>query len=184
MSRILLASQNSIKIEETRLVFPEVGTLDLELLEVQHTDPAEVVRHKLAQVRALDLEVPVLVEDTGLAVDAWDGLPGALVKWFVGGLGPARLKELMATPGAPLGATATSAVGLVHRGDCEVWVGHLAGRLVDARGGLGGWTPIFEVGATGQTLGEMSLADRMHHTMRRAPLERARGWLTARGWTG
>ncbi|GGW75788.1 non-canonical purine NTP pyrophosphatase [Streptomyces caelestis] len=180
MVRVLLASQNSIKLEEVRAIFPDTEVLDIDLHEVQATDVSVVVRHKLEQVAALGLPHPVVVEDTGLALEAWDGLPGALIKWFVGHLGAQRLKEVALGAGGPARATAVSAVGVVHGGECRVWEGRLDGRIVDARGELGGWTPVFEVADTGQTLAEMSFEDRLRYTMRREPLEHAREWLTRR----
>ncbi|MFI9503646.1 non-canonical purine NTP pyrophosphatase [Nocardia sp. NPDC052566] len=178
-STVLLASRNSIKIEEVRTFFPGIDVLDAELLEVQSVDVVRVVEHKLEQVAALRLPVPVIVEDTGLAVEAWNGLPGALVKWFVDGMGAQRLKESI--HGAePLAAIATSAVGVVFDGEQEIWAGHTEGRLVDGRGELGGWTPIFEVDGTGLTLGEMNFDQRMRWTMRREPLMAAREWIAKR----
>ncbi|WP_329251643.1 non-canonical purine NTP pyrophosphatase [Streptomyces sp. NBC_01478] len=179
MNKVLLASQNSIKLEEVRSVFPEVDVVRVDLLEVQSVDVRRVVEHKLEQVAALRLPVPVLVEDTGLAVEAWNGLPGALVKWFVDGLGAQGLKDAFPADG-PATAIATSAVGVVFDGERAVWEGHTEGRLVDSRGGLGGWTPVFEVKDTGLTLGEMTFADRMRWTMRREPLLAARDWISKR----
>ncbi|RLU81630.1 non-canonical purine NTP pyrophosphatase [Streptomyces griseocarneus] len=179
MSKVLLASQNAIKLEEVRSVFPEIDVLRTDLLEVQEVDVRRVVEHKLEQVAALCLPVPVIVEDTGLAVEAWNGLPGALVKWFVEGVGAQRLKELFHGP-EPVTAVATSAVGVVFDGEREIWEGHAEGRLVDGRGLLGGWTPVFEVRGTGRTLGEMGFEERMRWTMRREPLLAAREWIAGR----
>lgn len=154
--------------------------LDVELPEVQSVDPRAVVLDKVEQVAAMGLPDPVIVEDTGLAIEAWNGLPGALVKWFLGRLGPQGLKDAATAGGGSARATATSAVGVAYEGAWQVWEGRLDGRLVDARGPLGGWTPVFEVGETGLTLGEMDFADRMRHTMRREPLEAALAWLEER----
>lgn len=179
MNKVLLASRNSIKIEEVRTVFPDIGVLQHELLEIQAVDVRSVVEHKLDQVAALRLPVPVMVEDTGLAVAAWNGLPGALVKWFVDGMGAQRLREAFPGP-EPVTAVATSAVGVVFDGERAIWEGHTEGRLVDSRGQLGGWTPIFEVAGTGRTLGEMDFDTRMRWTMRREPLREARDWISKR----
>ncbi len=51
------------------------------LFEIQTQDIDELVFHKCQQAYDL-LKCPVLVEDSGLLFNAWDGLPGALVKWF------------------------------------------------------------------------------------------------------
>ena len=37
---------------------------------------------------------PVLVDDTGLAVHAWNGLPGALVAWFIDTVGPQGILDM------------------------------------------------------------------------------------------
>lgn len=177
----LFASSNPIKLEEARQVFLDLEALELDAPEIQDTNPLAVVRHKLATVGTLGLEHPVIVEDTGLAIDAWGGLPGALVKWFVGRLGPDGLARIsLGHNGEANGAQAVSAVGVYDRGESHTWVGTIRGRIVAPRGELGGWTPIFEVEGTGKTLAEMDLAERMTVTMRRRPLQEARTWLAAR----
>ncbi len=62
----------------------EVAVKDVEIPEIQSLDFAEVARAK-AIVAAGALGVPVLVEDSGLAVDAWGGFPGPLTKWVTAG---------------------------------------------------------------------------------------------------
>lgn len=172
--------------------------IDLELDEVQSPDPVVVVRHKLDQVLRVagaggaGLDAPVVVEDTGLAVRHWGTLPGALIKWFVEELGPARLAGVLSAGAVPSGnagagsdgegvaATATSAVGVAFRGRSGVWAGSTQGRIVAPRGSLGGWTPVFEVDGTGKTLAEMTLDERMTHTMRAGPFRLAQSWLEER----
>lgn len=174
-----LASRNAIKIEETRAVFPDLVQVDVDLLEVQDVDPRVVVNHKLDQVTELNLPYPVIVEDTGLAFEAWQGMPGALVAWFVDHLGPEGIWDIL----APLGdraAVATSALGVVHRGERAHWSGITSGRVVSPRGPTAGWTSLFEVDGTGLTLAEMSVAERHAVTMRRRPLRHCRVWLDAR----
>jgi non-canonical purine NTP pyrophosphatase (RdgB/HAM1 family) len=192
MARVLLASQNAIKLEEARRIFADVAVIDLELDEVQSPDPVVVVRHKLDQVLRAGLGAPVIVEDTGLAVRHWGGLPGALIKWFVEELGPARLAGVLSadadagvggSPAKGVMATATSAVGAAFCGESRVWAGSTQGRIVAPRGSLGGWTPVFEVGGTGKTLAEMTLDERMTHTMRAEPFRLARAWLAAQART-
>jgi len=181
MRRIRFASTNPIKLAEAGEIILGLEALTLDLPEIQSTDPAVVVRHKLASVAALGLEDPVIVEDTGLAIDSWGGLPGALVKWFVERWGAAQLAHISHIDGRGRGAEAVSAVGVLHYGDVRVWSGRIRGRIVEPRGDLAGWTPIFEVDGSGKTLAEMDFAERMSVTMRRAPLMEARDWLAERG---
>jgi non-canonical purine NTP pyrophosphatase (RdgB/HAM1 family) len=181
--RVLVATRNPIKLEEIRHFLPPAEVFDVDLLEVQAVAPAEVVAHKLDQVAALRLPDPVLVEDTGLALAAWHGLPGALVKWFVDELGPAGVTASLRDD-ASRDAVATSAVGVTCAGRRRVWEASVAGRIVAPRGSLGGWTPVFEVAGTGRTLAEMSLPERLRHTMRREPLLAAARWLAEQGRDG
>lgn len=178
-----LASRNVIKIEETRAVFPHLVPVDVHLLEVQDVDPRVVVDHKIEQVAALDLPYPILVEDTGLAFAAWRGMPGALVAWFVDSLGPAGIWDVVA-PLENHTAVATSALGVVHRGERALWSDSILGRVVAPRGPTAGWTSVFEVEGTKLTLAEMSVTDRLAVTMRRQPLQRCRAWLDARTPSG
>lgn len=53
-----------------------------DLDEIQTLDAAELIEHKARQAYA-QLKEPVLVEDVTLTFDAWDGLPGPFVKFFV-----------------------------------------------------------------------------------------------------
>ena len=182
MPTVRFASTNAIKLEEARAILPEIEEVRLSLPELQTVDPEVVVRHKLDAVRALDLPRPVLVEDTGLAVEAWAGLPGALVKWFVEELGPREFARIIRAGTAQPRALATSVVGLIAADDTvHVWRGQTSGSIVTPRGELGGWTSIFEVDGHGNTLAEMTFTDRMTVTMRRTPLEEARTWLHREG---
>ena len=54
----------------------------LELDDIQSVDVRKVSQHKAKQAYDI-LQKPVLVEDVGLAFTALNGLPGALIKWFV-----------------------------------------------------------------------------------------------------
>ena len=60
----------------------DVAIHKLDLDEVQSVDVRKVSEHKARQAYDI-LKTPVLVEDVGLAFDALNGLPGALIKWFV-----------------------------------------------------------------------------------------------------
>ncbi|WP_097922394.1 non-canonical purine NTP pyrophosphatase [Streptomyces sp. wa1063] len=173
---VRLASRNAIKFDETQGVFPDVSRLSLDLTEIQDTDPRVVVQHKLDQVAALNLDHPVIVEDTALGFHSWNGLPGALIAWFVEKLGPEGIWDLVAAA-EDRRAIAVSAVGIVHHGQQATWHDSTEGLLVAPRGPAAGWTSIFEVARTGQTLAEMSRATRHQVTMRRAPLVKAREWL-------
>ncbi|WP_328499704.1 non-canonical purine NTP pyrophosphatase [Streptomyces sp. NBC_00457] len=177
MRKVLFASTNSIKLEEAKEVIPQIHGIGIGIDEIQALTPDEVVRHKLEQVLKLSWDDPVIVEDTGLEIDSWNSLPGALVKWFVDGMGAREIARLTALKGENCGADAVSSVGVGYNGEVQVWTDRIRGKIVAPRGELGGWTPIFEVEGSGKTLAEMSFSERMFVTMRRRPLEKANAWL-------
>ena len=80
---------------------------------IQPLDVVTVAARKAADAFA-QLREPVLVDDTGLAVHAWDGLPGALVVWFLGTVGPQGILD-MAAGLTDRRATVSTALGLRRR---------------------------------------------------------------------
>jgi non-canonical purine NTP pyrophosphatase (RdgB/HAM1 family) len=182
-SRVLFATTNELKLSEARSVIPSVEGIPLDMPEIQSTDVAEVVQAKLEFVMKLALEDPVIVEDTGLYVKAWNGLPGAFIKWFIDGMTPDGFAALVVQDHQGVETDAVSAVGVVYRGETSVWTGKTRGRIVRARGEERGWNSIFEESVCGRTFGELNDSERLTLSMRRRPLEDVRSWLAERGIT-
>ena len=90
----------------------EVTQARAELTEVQSLDVATVAARKAADAYG-QLREPALVDDTGLAAHAWNGLPGALVAWFIDTVGRRaswtwpRESPTAVRPSAPRSATPT-----------------------------------------------------------------------------
>ena len=114
--------------------------------EVQALDFAEVAAHKARS--AYDAlgrpPYPVLVEDSGLVVGAWNGLPGALTKWFLSSVGNEGLLGMLC--GGDRRASAVCAVAVADsRGEVRVFRGEVGGSIAPEPRGEGGfgWDPIF-----------------------------------------
>ncbi len=180
LPRVLFATSNEIKLEEAKQILPSIRPRPMEFQEIQSQDTREVVTNKLWQIRGQEPSEAYMVEDTGLSFLSWNMLPGAMIKWFIEGLGTTGLADLVRGQGADNRAVATSAVGVRFQGVMKVWSGTLDGTIVSPRGQLGGWTSIFEVAGIGKTLAEMSAAERLAVTMRREPMEQAISWLGIR----
>lgn len=87
IDRVTLITGNPGKAREYSTILGiEVTATRLDLVEIQSLDVATVVERKATDAYA-KLHRPVLVDDTGLALDAWNGLPGALVAWFLDTVG-------------------------------------------------------------------------------------------------
>jgi XTP/dITP diphosphohydrolase len=109
--------------------------------------------------------LPAVADDSGLCVDALNGMPGVLSARWAGGHGDDKanldlvLAQVADVPGTRLGAQFVCAAALVVPGGAE-WVvtGRVEGRLIRAPRGSGGfgYDPIFLPGGFSQTTAEMT----------------------------
>ena len=178
VARLVLVTSNPGKAREVaRILGRPVEHVALDLPEEQALDVAEVVAGK-ARAAFAAVGRPVLVEDTGLALDHLNGLPGALVRWFLLTIGPAGICALV-PPGAPRGATARTAVARCDGERVDLFVGETRGVVVpEPRGGHGfGWDPVFQPDGSERTFAEMGPEEKMRFGMRRKALDALRGWL-------
>ena len=72
---VVLVTSRPEKAEEARRLGIAVERIDLDLSEPQALDPGEIVDAK-ARAAFARLDRPVLVEDSGLQIAAWNGFPG------------------------------------------------------------------------------------------------------------
>ena len=172
---LVFVTGNAGKVRDVEAILGSpIERVDLDIPEIQALDVAEVVRQK-ALVAFERLARPVMVEDTGLYLDALNGLPGALVRWFLVTIGPGGICALI-PPGADRRATARTAVALCDGEEVEVFTGETRGVIVPAPAGAGGfgWDPIFQPHGASRTFAEMDQAEKNRHSMRRQALERVR----------
>src|ERR687895_2454215 len=128
----------------------ELERADLDLPEIQAIEPAEVAANKARAAReALGApEIPVLVEDSGLMVDAWDGFPGALTKWLMRSVGNEGLLRMI-SPDEDRSARAVCVVALAEAdGTVRTFRGEVPGTLAPEPRGAGGfgYDPLFVPG--------------------------------------
>lgn len=171
----LFVSGNAGKAREVVAILGfSLERLEADVPEIQTLDVAEVVHEKALAAYALAGR-PVLVEDTGLYISALNGLPGALVKWFLATVGPAGICAML-PPDAPRAATARTAVALHDGAEVLVLTGEVPGQITLApRGENGfGWDPIFLPDGAPGTFAEMAQAEKNHYSMRRLALEQLR----------
>jgi non-canonical purine NTP pyrophosphatase (RdgB/HAM1 family) len=112
-----------------------------------------------------------LIEDTGLYIAAWDGLPGALVKWFVQRVGVQGICQMLQAF-TDRRAWAESILA-VHDGQLRTYRGRIEGSIaVEPAGDAGfGWDPIFIPLGAEKTFGEMAPAEKDQYSMRRLAFE-------------
>ena len=184
--QLVFVTSNPYKAREaTEILQAGVQATDLDLPEIQAVDLKTVAREKARAAHSAlgEPEHPVLVEDSGIVFEAWDGLPGALTKWFVKSVGNEGLLRMLS--GFEDRSARAVCVVAVARGPVEsavqTFTGEVAGSIAsEPRGSLGfGWDPIFIPATQSRTYAE--LGARKHEDSHRSRAFRAaRDWLERR----
>jgi XTP/dITP diphosphohydrolase len=179
---ILLASRNAKKVAELRRILapelPDVEVLGLDdVAPYPETPETGATLAENALLKARDgfahSGLPTIADDSGLAVDALNGMPGVLSARWSGGHGDDEanlrlvLAQLAGTPDERLGASFVCAAALVGPAGEVVVDGRMPGRLVRApKGDNGfGYDPIFVATGNNVTNGELepALKDAISH---------------------
>lgn len=167
MKDITLITGNEAKAAEMgRLLGVSVAHKKISLPELQDIDVAVVARAK-AEAAYKAIGTPVFVDDTGLYVNAWNGLPGALIAWFLDGVGIQGLLRMMQA-WDDRSARVVTALGYCDEAGSKIFVGEVKGTItLRAQGKDGfGYDPIFMPEGQSKTFAEMSPAEKDTCSMR------------------
>ena len=159
MKAIFVTTNEHKRREVQQILGVALDGADLDLPEVQAIDPAEVAAEKARAAREAlgDTDLPILVEDSGLMVDAWGGFPGALTKWVMQSVGNEGLLRMLA-PGEDRSASAVCVVALAEAdGKVRTFRGEVRGKVAESPRGEGGfgYDPVFVPGWSSMTYAEM-----------------------------
>ncbi|MEU8900992.1 RdgB/HAM1 family non-canonical purine NTP pyrophosphatase [Nocardia sp. NPDC048505] len=162
MSRVLVASRNAKKLNELRRILADAGIAGIEIVGLDDVPPypeapetgATFEENALAKARdgAAATGLPCVADDSGIAVDALNGMPGVLSARWAGGHGDDAannallLAQLGDVPDERRGAQFVSTCALVVPGGEEIVVrGEWPGRVDRAPRGDGGfgYDPLF-----------------------------------------
>ena len=176
--RVVLATQNAHKLVEMRRILDEAG-LDIELIGTEEfpdlTDVAETgstfAANALLKARSVCAEtgLPAIADDSGLGVDALNGMPGIFSARWSGSHGDdlanlnLLLGQLTDVPDARRGAAFHCAAAVVLPDGTErVVEGTIDGTLIrEPRGSNGfGYDPIFVPVGESRTTAEMSAEEK------------------------
>ena len=175
---VVLATRNAAKLRElARILGAEDRGAQIRLAGLDEFPGAPDVpetgatfeENALLKARAIAdyTGLPAVADDSGLCVDALNGMPGVLSARWAGGHGDDKanlelvLAQVADVPDARLGARFVCAAALVVPGrPAREWVvtGRVEGRLIRAPRGSGGfgYDPIFLPDGFGQTTAEMT----------------------------
>jgi len=174
VSRVLLATRNRAKLAELRRILASLEVMGLDEVP-PYPEPVEsgltFADNALLKARsgARASGLPAVADDSGIAVDALNGMPGVFSARWAGKHGDdlANLRLLLgqvaAVPDAALGAAFVCAAALVLPDGREfVTHGRQPGRLVrEPRGDGGfGYDPIFVADGLDRTNAELAPAEK------------------------
>jgi XTP/dITP diphosphohydrolase len=184
---IFFATNNINKFDEAREVLQDynvaVGMLRVKAAEVQSDSLEEI-----AQASAVDAfkksNLPIIVEDAGLFIEAVNGFPGPYAAYAYKTIGNRGLLKLMENA-ENRKAMFKSVVAYNSRelGRPTCFVGEVAGEITkQEKRGAGksgfGFDPVFKPANVGRTFAEMSIAEKNVYSHRALALRRFAKWYT------
>lgn len=167
MKDIVLITGNAGKVAElSRLLGVAVHGQKVPVPELQATDVRLVATAK-AQAAYDQLRRPVLVDDTGLYIDAWGELPGALIAWFLDNVGCEGILKML-QGWDDRSARVVTALGYCDEHGVQVFEGEVQGSIATSmRGERGfGYDPIFVPKGMDQTFAELEPSQKDAISMR------------------
>jgi len=174
---MILVTGNKNKIKEFEYILGfQMENIDLELEEIQSIDVEEVARHKARNAYNI-LQKPVIVEDTGVYFEELNGLPGALIKFFVKNLSLEKICSLVKENRK----AKTIACIVFFDGKEEIIIkGETRGEIaINPRGNNGfGWDPIFIPEGYSKTFAELTSEEKQSKFMRQQAIAQLRDTLT------
>lgn len=164
------------KFAEVQAMIPDIRPISTDLPEIQSMDAREVIRFKLEMARE-KWDGEFIVEDTSLYMDALNGLPGPLIKWFLQAMGGRGLNDIADRMMNRL-AVARTVIGYSNNGDPQFFIGEVHGYIVPPRGRGGfGWDKIFQPSGEKYTFAEMTPEEKSRISSRARAVEKLKRFL-------
>ncbi|MDD1680674.1 MAG: RdgB/HAM1 family non-canonical purine NTP pyrophosphatase [Methanoregula sp.] len=175
--KITMVTGNAGKAAEVADFFGgllEVGHIALEIPEHRSNDVGEIARGK-ARYAYSQLNIPLIVDDTGFFITALGGFPGPYAAYVLNSIGNTGILKLMEGI-SDRTARFTTGIAYADEHGIEVFTGTLEGKIAhEPRGKNGfGYDPIFETGE--KTLAEIPLSDKSKISHRARALSAFYDW--------
>ncbi|KKP96193.1 MAG: Non-canonical purine NTP pyrophosphatase [Microgenomates group bacterium GW2011_GWC1_38_14] len=178
MKKLLFATGNKGKIIEAEHILGiPLETVNIEIDEVQSMDLEYVAKRK-AEAAFKILRKPVIIDDVGVFIEAWNGFPGPFAKFILDKLGNRRVLEILKSE-KNRNVTVTSAVGYRDGKNTHVFLGEVQATLAHEERGTEGWgfDPIIIPLGQKLTYAEMGLLGKSKLSHRKKALEKFRKFL-------
>ncbi len=171
MNKIYFATGNEGKIKEARAILGiEIEPLSLSVPEIQTLDPI-ICAEKKAEYAYSAAKKPLLVEDTSLIFESWNGLPGVFIDYFMKTLDVKGILKLMKYEKNRKAYAQTTYSFFDGKEKITVF-GKIEGKISKtAKGANGfGWDSIFVPEGKTKTFAEMSDTEKNMISMRKIAL--------------
>ncbi len=169
--KIYFVTGNMNKLREfEQILGTKLKSVKMHVDEIQAIDVKKVVEHKTKQAYE-KIGRPVITEDTGLYLEAWKGLPGALIKWFDKAIGYKNIPNLLE---GSRKAKAQTVIGYFDGKTYENFIGEVSGTISQRSRGKTdfGWDLMFVPKGYSKTFAEMRPEEKNQISMRRIALEK------------
>lgn len=154
---IFFITSNKGKFAELQSLIPHLQMKELDLLEIQETDPKKIIQEKLNEAFK-HTSGEIVLEDTSLSLEVLNGLPGPLIKWFLKNLGTDGLASLVTKLGNTKAEAKTIIAYAKSPTETHFFEGVRQGKIVKPRGENGfGWDAIFVPEGFDKTYAELSI---------------------------
>ena len=180
--RLVLMTQNQHKLTELRPLFERFDvsfeTTSMEKFEIR-ADNVEAVAHEAA-ITAYDvLKQPVVLDDSGLLVDALNGFPGTYSAYVSKTIGNAGILRLMNNIDKRT-AKFVTAVGYADGDAVRTFVGVMPGNIAQAPAGEEGfgYDPIFVPRGETRTYAQLNLLEKVNISHRTKAFRKFLDWYT------
>lgn len=175
--KLTVVTTNPNKAREVREFFNgavDVDYLPLECPEYRNNDVGEIAREK-AKFAYEKLKRPLIVDDTGLYINALNGFPGPYAAYIQKTIGNDGIVTLMVGV-SDRRAYFETAIAFANKKGIRIFKGTIHGQIVPPRGSEGfGFDPIFEW--EGHTLAELPLEKKAKISHRGRALSAFKNWM-------
>jgi len=175
-------TQNKHKLAELRPLFEKFDvsfeTTSVEKFEIR-ADDVEALAHEAAITAYDALKRPVVLDDTGLFVDALNGFPGTYSAYVLKAIGNAGILRLMNNINERA-AKFVTAVGYADGDAIQTFIGVMSGNIARTPAGEEGfgYDPIFVPQGETRTYAQLSLSEKVNISHRTKAFRRFLDWYT------
>lgn len=172
LHEIVFVTSNKGKLSEAQSILNvTVKSANVHLDEIQSLDLEEIVRHKIKQATTA-VNKPLIVDDTGIFIEEWNGFPGPFVK-FIYEEGGCELMLKMLEGVENRRTYALCVIGFYDGTNTHIFKGRADGTITKEMRGKTGWGFDFILIPEGltQTFAEMGEEQKNKISHRKKALE-------------